>query len=184
MRAVKSSIGAPRSAKPGRASPHERFDPYRRRIVCASMVAVAAAVPLALAWAESIETAKRPAHGPLDGLAFDARIVRGPGGEPRDDALIDELTFADGHFTSAICTRYGFTPTLYWVRSTDDGTAFRAEMTSPTDGTMVWEGTVSGDALEGTMRWTKRRWYWTIAVTHDVRGERTNASVPDAAAAR
>ena len=45
-----------------------------------------------------------------------------------------------------------------------------AELTSPTDGKMVWKGTIRGDTLEGTMRWTKKRWYWTIDTEHKIRG--------------
>jgi len=43
---------------------------------------------------------------------------------------------------------------------------------------MVWKGTVSGDKLDGTMRWTRTRWYWTIDVEHKIQGQVDLAGEP------
>lgn len=105
----------------------------------------------------------------LDGLSFSARIVRN--GARDSEQIEDLLTFDDGMFTSAICKKYNFSEAPYWVRLEGGRVHFLAELNSPTDGTMVWEGTIQDNALEGTMRWTKKRWYWTINAEHRIQGK-------------
>lgn len=117
----------------------------------------------------------------LDGMTFGAGIVRndavapideGRGSEPDGGAsLRDTLVFDRGMFTSRICTRYNFAAAPYWVRLDGDRVHFLAELSSPTDGKMVWQGTIRDGRLEGTMRWTRTRWYWTVDVEHRIRGE-------------
>lgn len=104
----------------------------------------------------------------LDGLMFSARIVREGGEEGKQ--IADELTFRDGMFSSEICKRYNFSDAPYWVRLEGEKLYFLAELNSPTDGTMVWKGSINGNTLEGTMRWTKKRWYWTVDTEHRIRG--------------
>jgi len=110
--------------------------------------------------------------GPLDGRQFSAGIVRDDADEDeKERPLEDRLMFNDGKFSSVVCKRYNFTEAPYWVRVEGDRIHFLAELTSPTDGRMVWKGTIRGDILEGTMRWTKERWYWTIDAEHKIRGK-------------
>lgn len=118
---------------------------------------------------ESSPTTSADAAAPLDGRTFSARIVRA--GSSEDDPLGDQLLFEDGRFSSAICKQYNFAEAPYWVRLEGDRIHFLAELTSPTDGRMLWKGTIQGDTLEGTMHWTKQRWYWTIDTEHEIRGE-------------
>jgi len=140
---------------------------------------IAALLLAAMAWSQSLSesgnTKTSPvaaSAGPLDGRQFDASIVRDDANEEeKTRPLGDKLTFNDGNFSSAICERYNFKKAPYWVRVDDDQIHFLAELTSPTDGTMRWTGTVRGDLLEGTMWWTKKRWYWTIDVKHRIRGK-------------
>lgn len=106
---------------------------------------------------------------PLEGQTFRASIVRSSEAD-QAKSLGDTLTFSNGLFGSALCRRYNFPDVPYWIRRDRDQVHFLAEMTSPTDGKMVWQGTIKGGNLEGTMRWTKRRWYWTIDVEHRIRG--------------
>lgn len=108
---------------------------------------------------------------PLDGLEFDAGIVRQKDREDPVEPLLDRLFFAKGMFSSKICERYGFVPGPYWVRGTKDEIHFTAVLQSPTDGTMEWRGTVKSGRLDGTMRWTRERWYWTIEAEHRISGE-------------
>lgn len=108
---------------------------------------------------------------PLDGLEFDAGIVRQEGGTDPAEPLLDRLFFAKGMFSSKICERYGFVPGAYWVRGTADEIEFSAVLRSPTDGTMEWKGTVKNGKLDGTMRWTRERWYWTIEAEHRISGQ-------------
>jgi hypothetical protein len=109
---------------------------------------------------------------PLDGRKFSARIVRDDAdSNNKNPPLGDILSFSNGKFSSEICRRYNFTDAPYWIRVEGDQVHFLAELKSPTDGTMLWKGTVRGDTLEGTMQWTKERWYWTINAKHRIRGE-------------
>ena len=112
---------------------------------------------------------------PLDGMRFKATIVKDAHGDAPKQPLIDELDFHDGNFSSTICKRFNFADAPYWVRMESGRVRFMAELQSPTDGTMLWKGTVEGGVLNGTMRWTKKRWYWTIDAEHKIRGEIDNA---------
>ena len=119
------------------------------------------------------QTSNRPGQ-PLDGMRFKATIVKDAHGDAPKQPLIDELDFHNGNFSSAICKRFNFTEAPYWVRMESGRVRFMAELQSPTDGTMLWKGTVEGGVLNGTMRWTKKRWYWTIDAEHKIRGEIDN----------
>lgn len=112
----------------------------------------------------------------LDGLRFKAGIVSIEDGP--ENALEDTLIFRDGKFSSVICQRYNFAAAPYWIRTEGGTIHFLAELNSPTDGRMIWKGTVSGDKLDGTMRWTRKRWYWTIDVEHRIQGQLDNATEP------
>ncbi len=116
------------------------------------------------------QSATDRSYRPLDGLRFETRIVR-EGNDEGAEPLTDELLFQDGNFSSAVCKRYNFAAAPYWMRIDGDRVRFLAELTSPTDGTMLWTGTIKDDVLEGTMRWTKERWYWTIDAEHRIRGK-------------
>ena len=106
----------------------------------------------------------------LDGRTFSARIVR-DGADDQNRGLGDTLSFSGGKFSSKICRRFNFVDAPYWIRFENGKVLFRVELKSPTDGTMVWQGTISGDTLQGTMRWRKERWYWTIDATHKISGK-------------
>lgn len=112
------------------------------------------------------------AVAPLDGRTFQTRIVRasiaGGGDEGQQEA--DKLVFSEGMFWSLLCRDFNFADAPYWVRRDGDRVHFQVELKSPTDGVMLWKGTIRGDTLEGTMRWTKKRWYWTIDTEHRIRG--------------
>lgn len=140
----------------------------------------------ATAWSQSamkpgeVKTASSGSNaGPLDGRQFRAGITRDDADEDeRNRPLEDRLMFADGKFSSEICRRYNFKEAPYWMRVEGDQVHFLAELTSPTDGKMVWKGTIRGDVLQGTMRWTKKRWYWTIDTEHVIRGRLEKGSGP------
>ena len=107
--------------------------------------------------------------GLLDGRRFKAGIVNTEDGS--GNALEDTLIFDNGAFLSVVCKRYNFKASPYWVRTDGETIHFLAELYSPTDGKMEWRGTINGDKLNGTMRWTKKRWYWTIDAEHTIEGE-------------
>jgi hypothetical protein len=139
---------------------------------------VAALLSATTAWSQSsivsseAKTTPPVAHaGPIDGRQYSASIVRDDADEDEESRpLVDRLIFSDGMFSSEICTQYNFTEAPYWTRMEGDQVHFLVELTSPTDGTMLWKGIIRGDTLEGTMRWTKKRWYWTIDTEHKIRG--------------
>jgi hypothetical protein len=117
------------------------------------------------------ELAQSAAFAPLDGQEFEAGIVQQGDSAAPSEPLIDRLSFENGTFSSLICERYGFVPSAYWVRGTADAIEFTAILESPTDGVMEWRGTVKDGKLDGTMRWTRERWYWTIEAEHHIVGE-------------
>lgn len=117
-------------------------------------------------------TPQNTARGMLDGRRFKAGIVRIDENQgEKSKPLGDQLSFRNGMFSSEICKRYNFKEAPYWIRIDGEKTHFRAELYSPTDGKMLWKGTIQGNTLEGAMRWIKKRWYWTIDTEHKIRGE-------------
>lgn len=88
--------------------------------------------------------------GGLDGKTFTVTSTD-PSGETSDDTLV----FADGTFDSLACHEWGFGKGPYTVEKSDDGWTFSAVTTSETEGEAHWHGTVSGDAISGTMTWSK-----------------------------
>ena len=102
----------------------------------------------------------------LDGKRFRSRQYNDDG-TPRP---WDVLVFNDGKFISENCKPYGFVEGPYWLRYDGDSVHFLAELQSPTHGTMVWRGTVKGEKIEGSLVWTKKRWYWTIIRTFNFTG--------------
>jgi hypothetical protein len=66
-------------------------------------------------------------------------------------------------FVSSDCGELlDFRESTYSATTEGDDIRFRAESTSPTHGTMIWDGTVRGDVMDATARWIDKRWYWTI----------------------
>lgn len=81
----------------------------------------------------------------LDGRSFIVEL-RGPEGKQ----ISDELIFRDGTFDSVACHQYGFSAAPYTaLEGPEGGLTFRS-VTSSTEGTMRWNGTVKGDQIQGT----------------------------------
>ncbi|MDX1604800.1 MAG: hypothetical protein R3202_01335 [Candidatus Competibacterales bacterium] len=119
----------------------------------------------------------------LDGMVF-AGAIGGEVGETASNASHDDIwRFEQGAFHSQSCKEEcGFPANPYWVRFEDDGDIrFKSESRCPvTDAQLVWEGTVSGDRIEGVLTWTKERWYWTIEKQFRFEGRRVDTvSVAD-----
>lgn len=145
--------------------------PFFRHLSRAAPVALAALAMLALvlsppvARAGEMRTMAAPAELPdgassvLDGRTFHGRI-----GHAGEEAFAeDEWMFEDGSFMSEKCIECGYANSPYWVRFEQDGVRFLSESKCPvTDATIVWQGVVTGDRIEGTFTWTKERWYWTV----------------------
>jgi len=114
----------------------------------------------------------------LDGMKFAGEI-----GAKGKSAFSDDVwVFENGMFASKECEKCGFPKGAYWVRFEEEGIRFRTETKCPiTDATLVYNGVVRGDRIEGTYTWTKERWYWTIEKEFWFEGELIDS--PDVAAA-
>lgn len=101
-----------------------------------------------------------PAISVLDGKSFAGELGRA--GKPAKTK--DLFVFREGMFVSKECERRcGYAATPYWVRLEGNDVQFHAVAPcQKSDATMVWNGTVNGDEIEGTIAWTSKRWYWTI----------------------
>ena len=82
----------------------------------------------------------------LDGRRFEGIFLQR--GKTSGDA--DTLTFANGHFRSSACDRYGYGDAAYRATAQGDGVAFEAETLSPKYGRLQWKGTVRGNKLDAT----------------------------------
>lgn len=83
-------------------------------------------------------------------------------GPPESPDLEDSLHFSDGHFWSDICTRCGFVPGPYLSKRTEDGVRFTGVLQSDSRGRFEYDGLVRNDgAIEVSIRWERKRWYWT-----------------------
>jgi hypothetical protein len=104
--------------------------------------------------------------GILDGKKF-----VGPTGEIGKKAdHNDTLSFREGKFISASCEQYGFESSYYKTTIDGDVIHFEAKTISSTHGSIVWNGTLKGDIIEVTYRWTKKRWFWTIERSYWFKG--------------
>lgn len=132
------------------------------RIAAASLVSVAL-------WATECpgETASSAdASHLLDGKTFIAQT--GEKGKKTDH--LDTISFRDGRFLSEGCVKDGFEEKTFTAVTDGEAIRFRAENVSPKLGTMLWEGTVTGNVIEATSTWIRDRWYWKIRREYWVRG--------------
>jgi len=86
---------------------------------------------------------KAKMSGPFDGKLFDGTC----GLEGKTDGSKEEVSFRGGMFKSSYCLSQGFKAAPYTTENKDGVTTFRSEQTDPAKGTLVWEGTISGDNL-------------------------------------
>lgn len=111
--------------------------------------------PLALLFTLSLAPvvflATEETAGPLDGKTFEVMVIDQSSGEETADTLL----FANGTFDSVACRQYGFGKAPYEATQEGETWTFTAEAVSPEEGTTTWVGTISGDAIEGTMEWAK-----------------------------
>ena len=96
----------------------------------------------------------------LEGKSFSGEL--GLAGKPA--SATDLLLFNDGMFVSKGCEqRCGYTAAEYQILAVGDH--FEVISETPclkSDATILWQGTVKGDEIEGSFTWTNKRWYWTF----------------------
>ena len=97
------------------------------------------------------ECAKKDGVGALDGQRFEVDTgVKGKGAEEKET-----MEFHGGRFHSVGCDEYRFETGAYSTTKSGDAVAFQSATKSPTEGSISWNGTVRGDAIDGTYTWTK-----------------------------
>ncbi|GAB5445955.1 MAG: hypothetical protein Gyms2KO_08280 [Gymnodinialimonas sp.] len=109
--------------------------------------------------------------GALDGMTFEIY-----GEDPASGAIMeDEIIFRDGTFQSVDCENYcSFGWTEYQTVTVESVTHFTVTTLCPdAPHTVVWYGTVTGDAVEIDVSWTTRRWYWTNQIRVQAAGTLT-----------
>lgn len=83
----------------------------------------------------------------LDGRNFVGIVLEC--GKTEGDA--DTIVFENGRFRSIACDKYGYGDGAYTTRNTGDSVRFEAQTESPKYGRLLWEGTVRGRRLDGTL---------------------------------
>ena len=73
----------------------------------------------------------------------------------------EEIRFMNGNFYSVGCGEWGFGEAAYSAQVTGDTISFEAITTSPKHGKIVWSGTVKGDKVDATYKWTKKGLFGT-----------------------
>jgi hypothetical protein len=115
-----------------------------------------------LAPAPNLQAAAAPVSTLLDGKVFVGEI--GVTGKPAHVA--DVWSFNDGIFWSRECVKCGYPPGGYTLRREGDEVHFETEgICEDNSARIVWRGTYVDGRIEGTMHWTKERWYRTIEKT-------------------
>lgn len=115
----------------------------------------------------------------LAGGALDGRVYTGLIGPVEAPDLEDSLHFDNGFFWSDICTRCGFRPGPYTTEVTEAGVVFRGVLASDSRGRFDYEGLARQDGtMEVTIRWERKRWYWTSEREIAFRGTVAKESEP------
>ena len=114
-------------------------------------------------------------NGILDGQRFDTEM--GLLGHPPD--VVDFVQFDQVLFLSAECEDRCNCPTIaYYAQQVDGGSDFNVEACCLTkNSTMVWRGSIRGDSVDGTVEWTARRFYQTVAQNLEFNGTRSSQPV-------
>ena len=95
----------------------------------------------------------------LDGKRFEGKI-----GAPGKPGKIDEtVVFENGQFVSAECERRcGYARSKYWFRLENNEIHFKTRIRcTRADAWIDWSGTIAGNTINGQLKWTSERWYWT-----------------------
>jgi len=131
-----------------------------------------------LSAADSVPTEKQNSGVPevsiLDGKSFSGEL--GLLGKPA--SATDLLLFNDGMFISKGCEeKCGYTAAKFQVRAEEGSLIVKSETPClKSDATIIWQGTVKGDEIEGTFTWINKRWYWTFEKEFWFKGKLVNSN--------
>ena len=93
---------------------------------------------------------------------LDGKTYTGPTGKLGKSANgEEEIRFMNGKFYSVGCAEWGFGEAAYSAQVAGDTVSFEAITTSPKHGKIVWSGTVKGDKVDATYKWTKKGFFGT-----------------------
>lgn len=95
----------------------------------------------------SVSRASAPS-APEEGV-FDVKLSA-----PGQADIVDRLYFTDGQFDSRACRGRGFAKAACTLSKGGSGATFVVTTTSP-KATVLWSGTITGDAVSGTATWTQ-----------------------------
>jgi len=86
----------------------------------------------------------------LDGKSFHVQLMKGDAktGDP------DTLSFAAGMFDSSACHQYGFGKSAYTSKNAGSKISFQVHAVGKDESKQVWNGTVDGNKIHGTMTQT------------------------------
>ena len=106
--------------------------------------------------------AQTPTKGPLDGKIFEAEVTKEGKKKPMDP---DELKFAQGKYKSRNFTEsYKFKNAAYLITSVDSTTTpgvmiytWKVEALNDIKDMATWEGTITGDDIEGTAKLVNKK---------------------------
>ena len=141
----------------------------KRLCVC---LLLACSLSLAVIYAVSASNNSNSNTHALDGMRFVGET--GEIGKKANNP--DTITFEDGMFRSTSCEGHGFGPAPYSVKKQGDTYTFTTTLVSADTGKLVWMGTIVGDTLNATFRWTHKRFYvWTIERDYWYKGSRQPA---------
>ena len=65
------------------------------------------------------------------------------------------ITFDQGMMDPVDCHQWGFTAAKYEAKKSASNSTFHATSKSEKEGTMVWQGKITGEEIEETVVWSK-----------------------------
>ena len=86
----------------------------------------------------------------LDGKKFTIQLMQGDKTDSKET-----LVFDNGMMDPLDCHQYGFTAANYQAKNSGAMFTWVAISKSEKEGTMAWQGKITGDQIEGTMSWSK-----------------------------
>ena len=87
----------------------------------------------------------------LDGMTFITDFREKGAAE----STLDTVSFNKGTCYSTMCDAFGFSKGSYSIASFGEEIVFTATTYSESEGEMVWNGTVVGNTIDGTVVWNK-----------------------------
>ena len=85
-----------------------------------------------------------------DGKRFSIELMKGGTLDSKETIVFDK-----GMMDPLDCHQYGFTAAKYEGKNSGEMYTWRAVSKSDKEGTMAWQGKITGDKIEGNVSWTK-----------------------------